>query len=526
MEHAIATLSFYQARRNRLEQRLKQIREIIMGDDIRIFDLVAHVGGKDLLDCLRATTNKLVENTDELQKAFYVWGYYDDGINGYVCEEWNSSAQEEWARLVKDAPTYSDEMLKKVVSIDLRTLPTTLSSDERDLLYAFYYCALCTCMCPAFKTDGVEDWIVGQSFECTVGQLRALLSASAYIESQAGVQDDYKRDAKAAVHEDNQSLTHADLVFRELSYDEIVERKVAQKTTQTFYNFNTDGSRDVFNYLDALFVSHTGKSPCTLEDPKYVALVLDSPAVKEFTDSLLSIDDMQTEWNDRACLRTLTNIEPHEWHGMEDVDRYLAAYEGLKTCDESALKNIVDKNFFYNAINPMDEFGQEKRIPSPDAWKQLSHNERVSILKDVLAQCVEHEQSVAREAQIIGDTALGEMEQQLDDANARLTEVAADWLGTTNVADELFAQYAILRERYFGVGMPTGANKSWFVVDPHRWMPVGPVELVLGALEMLLGEEDMSRSMDDELYIRTYDRLDEAKYYLDSVLLRRMSRNS
>ena len=544
MKHTIAGFDLYVSRRKRLELRLKQIRSAMFGESLRVQDVVAKSEGTDLGERLRNTAKRLVRYVDELQGAFYLYGRCDDAVNTCLNMDPDEAAaelvpqhrlSEEWKAIVGNDADY--EALDEVVSHELRDLPTTLSQDEYDLLHAFFYCALAASVCPAFVSgEAVLDGMFGGIRMGTVAFLRSILGESVRIGQRSGMRfaradasgillSDYLvLDGRAT---DEVAMTRQELVLRELSANELSKGRVTNEGLADFYEYRfweNAGLYDLFSYMDAMYAAYVGKNPCTLDNVDVVDEAVGLPQVLSFVDDCTQVDALANDIYQRAFLRPLTSVEEAQWSRMDDSQRYAAVLEGLDGCDEAVLRDVVDKDGFDmmmdEAYVSAPEFGQTHWgfSLSSEQWKALSHSDRVAMLRIYL----EALKAEAEEVEASPEDYVNDADKALSGARDVFLRDVRAWLEKTGLADELFGQYGRLRELYFDVAMPSGADQSYFMDSSYQLFANGTRELVLEALEVLLGEVGLSRTMDDELYFRTFNELDDIKYFIDTTLLRRL----
>lgn len=478
MQHSIAQYNFYRSRRARLLLRLEQIRDAMLCDDMRLEDLV----GASTPEAVARAAEDLTDCLDDLQKAYLAFGSVDVQAGECVKEIGGP-----WPKVASELQDYDD-----IVSADLCSLPTSLDREARELVRAFFYCCLAASMCPA----------VGEG---TVGGLRAVLRATAKLAEPAATA---RADSRAVPtffgmeRRRGERLSHEDLVFGELCMGQWGLREFVDSTRFC---------PDLFDKMDALWVALRDESPTAIDSSDLVDEVRASDRFRRWQEAYGELDGFLRRHDELEFLRPLAGIERAEWLGMRNSERYEAVLAGIDSCDAQRLSDLDDDPDFFML--------EVSGVPLGKSWEAMSHEERLAFVR----QAVEGLLGEARyEEDPDGDFA--RMESWYEDQLAEFRAQARAWAHEYGDVDGLFEQYRIVRQGFFGAALPRGACKG-FRATYGVWAAEGFDELADGALESLLGERGLSRSMDDDLFHQTFGYLDEAKYLMDVLLMQRMRHN-
>ena len=478
MQHTTANYNYQHARRSRLLLRLEQIRQTMLCDDVRLLDLV----GGSSPEVLGRVADELTDYADDLQKAYLAYGSWDLAASERVAEVGGS-----WPAVAEGLQTLDD-----IVSADLRALPTSMGEDERALTRAIFYCALAVDLCPAYG-------------KATVGDLRRTLRLTAALaESAAGPSEPFGAVPTflGVEREAGDRLSREDLVFSELYEEEAWGIEL----------FLEPHDNDLFCKMDALWVATQGELPTALDPPEFLEAVRSSERVRKMREEFEEGRRISRHVGEEEYLRTLTNVDRATWLAMRDVERYEAVRAGLDSCDEEALKDIIS-DFGFSTLEDASNV-----LWRPEEWLAATHEERVSFVRGAMEWLLDE----ARYRDEHGDD-LAEMDEWYYGRLSTFGENARTWAAEVGGMDELFAQYRIVREGFFGQNLPQGAHEG-FGNEQHVWVAEGFGGLADGALETLLGERGVSRSADDDLFFQTFGYLDEAKYRMDELILQRMMR--
>ena len=456
--------------------RLEQLRSTMFGEDL---DLLAVLVGEVVPqgeERVANAANRLVGYVDELQKTLYACML--------VFDEAGSARDEVLDR--DDAWRAAGEKLKvpaDVSGLDMRTLPTALSQREHDLVYAFFYCCLRTSSMPG------------------AGDLRRIMLDTANLAGSRATLPWVWPPKK--------------LAYEDLLYSEQAEAEFEHEGQ----NYFLPKRGDVFCLLGALCRAVRAEDPWELDDKVVVTEML---ARERFAGLRLGADDIRAFYRtaeNQEFLRLLTQADLSTWLGLSPAERYARVAEDVGTCDEDVLRNAVDSNYS-ETVDGYNYFLIALGLESCEgSWNDMAHDERVTVVEDAARhRAWEEEQRVDHE-----EVWEAELETQLAADVLRYQRDARAWASETQCADELFRQFAVLRAGFFESWLPCGTGGGSFSkVDLPLPRDFG--ELIQMAIELLLGDEGVSRTMNDELYAEIFAYLDEAKYRMDSFLLKELLR--
>ena len=173
MEHNAVTVNLHRLREQRLKKRLDQIEStMLFGGDVYVSSIVREYRASTLGDQVALMVRELVGHVDNLQKAFFVFG----GENGdEIAREAVLGFGGEWPLIAGEMDALGIDAL---LTCDLSELPTALLEEQRKVVEAFFYCAVCACLCPA------KDWRTGRLQKGqSVGKLRGIIRETTPLES-------------------------------------------------------------------------------------------------------------------------------------------------------------------------------------------------------------------------------------------------------------------------------------------------------------------------------------------------------
>ena len=469
MANTIARFNYHDARRERLLKRLEQIRSIMLSNEVLVASLLFEGGKTYAQEAVEAAAQRLCDLLDQQQKVFFAFGDCDE-----VAAERVSRAGEDWKAAVRDL---GDR--ESVVTCDLDALPTTLADDERRVTYAFFYCCLHACLCPAFGRRRIED-------------LRNVMQATARL-ANAGAW----LPGVYATRADSSALTHDDLLFWELY----------ESASQGSRAFLHPDRHDAFSLLDAMYVAVVQGRPADLDDPEKVREIEESSYCRHMREDLALGRDLEEELAQQECLRGVADMSAREWLACTDVERYEGVLRHLQESDEQVVLGLIDDFGFQVMLTSATSVGSDAV-----QWRAMSHERRVSIVREVVTFFLDE----ARYEQEHGGAQ--RMEDWWQAQANELCDSIRGWVDATGCADELFAQYGVLRRLFFEGFLPAGAYEGfgsmWGTLNVE-----GFERLAEGALERFLGEAGVSRTMNDALFMHAFNQLDEVKYRLDTMLL-------
>ena len=476
VQHTLSSLGFYEERRARMSLRLEQLRSTMFGEDLDLSTILLGEDDAQGEENVASAAGRLTDYVDELQKTLYACML--------VYDEAGAARDEVLGR--DDAWRAAGERLKRpgdMSGLDVRTLPSALSQRERDLVYAFFYCCLRASSMPG------------------AGDLRRIMLDTANLAGHRATLPWVWPPKK---------LTYEDLLYSEQAETE----------------FGCEGldlwlpkRDDVFCLLDALCRIVRAENPWELDDQGVVSEVL---ARERFAGLRLEGDAIRAFYRtveNQEFLRVLTHVDLPTWLGLSPVERYARVAEDVESCDEGVLRDVVDGNYSetvdgYNYF--LVALGLESR---ENSWNSMAHDERVKVVEDAARNRsweeewrVDHEE--VWEAELEAQTGADVMRYQRD---------IRAWARETQCADELFRQFAVLRAGFFESWLPCGTGGGSFS-NVELPLPRDFGELVQVAIELLLGDEGASRTMNDDLYAEIFAYLDEAKYRMDSLLLKELLR--
>ena len=476
MQHTLTSLGFYEERRARMRLRLEQLRSTMLGEDLDLSTILLGEDDARGEENVANAAGRLTDYVDELQKTLHACMLVYDGAGAARDEV--LSRDDVWRAAGERLRRPSD-----MSGLDVRTLPAALSQRERDLVYSFFYCCL-----RASSMPGVSN-------------LRRVMLSTADL---AG------RRATLPWVWPPKKLTYEDLLYSEQAEAECEHEGPGPWLPKR---------DDVFCLLGTLCRIVRAENPWELDDQGVVSEVF---ARERFAGLRLEGDAIRAFYRtveNQEFLRVLTQVDLPAWLGLSPAERYVRVAEDVGSCDEDILRDVVDGNRS-ETVDGYNYFLVALGLESLESsWSGLGHDERVRVVQDAARhRSWEEERRVDHE-----EVWEAELEAQIDDDAMRCQRDMRAWVRETQCADELFRQFAVLRAGFFESWLPCGTGGGSFS-NVDLPLPRDFGELVQMAIELLLGDEGVSRTMNDDLYAEIFAYLDEAKYRMDSLLLRELLR--
>ena len=487
MECSVDTFEFLDMRKRQLLLALEEIRSTMTGDAASVHSLLSAEDGSYDAERARDLCDQLTELVDVAQKSSWaLFGAYGPEVfEGADDERVHLARVADWFSQVDGIANLDD--LDALTALDLRAAPTTLTAEERELVWALMWCALHVCSCAA----------LGRT---SVGSLRSVMQKTVRLMVGSG----------EAAGVGDKAFTHEDLLERELEHDTVWGLAWGQ-------NQRRSAGDDLFDLMDAVYEVVTGASATTLEPEELLGTYRASErgsafgaAYAENVELYDTLDHMA--WGEES-LRLLAGLDVASWRRLgpgADIDAVIA---GLQTCSDEVLSDAVtlmtnDVTDVFSYMVGWDEVG--------DSWNDMSRASRIGVLRrDLMAIRDERTAEGEVEARVRGS---------LQDETRAFRAGIERWAAWVGDVDGLFERYRCVRACLRrgdalcdlpgeATCLPQGAGGVRLSLSGYE-APMDAEQLFERALDALLAERGLSFCADDQVFHRTSAYLDETRYQM------------